>query len=744
MISNLILKGLFTSTFLVIILFSPAQQLTRYVDPLIGTGGHGHTYPGATVPFGMVQLSPDNGTQGWDWCSGYHFTDSMIAGFSHTHLSGTGIGDLCDISVMPANGLVNDTFSLYREKFSHANEKASPGFYEVTLNNGIKAAFTTTERCGLHQYTFPKGADPVIRFNLGFAINWDSPTETFIEKINDSTIIGYRFSKGWANTQRLYFAARTSVPFTTLYLADGKESVTGKSAKGKLVKGQLLFKNKAGKTILMKVALSSVNTGKALLALGEIKGWNFNAVKNAAETKWEKELQKIAVKSTDEASKKIFYTALYHTCVAPVLYSDADGTYQNAKGQIRKMPAGQRYSVFSLWDTFRALNPLFTITQPSRLTELINTMLAFYEENGLLPVWDLSSFETNCMTGYHAIPVVADAILKNTKGIDYEKAFAAMKKSAMQNVRGTDLYRQYGYIPQDKYGSSVTVTAEYAYDDWCIAQVAKKLGKMNDYATFMKRSAYWKNLFDPSTGFIRAKNSDGNWVNPFDPYLSEHDEHKAMYTEGNAWQHSFFVPHDVKGLATAHGGNALFIKKLDSLFTVSSELKGANTSPDVSGLIGQYAHGNEPSHHIAYMYTYVGEAWKTQERVRVITDSMYHDRPDGYAGNEDCGQMSAWGVWSMAGLYPGNPSGGQYVFGSPLFDEVKFNLAGNKTFAIRTKNAGKGRPYIQSVQLNNKPYSKTYIDHATLMNGGLLEFTMGEKPNKAFGQSPSTWPASSN
>ncbi len=744
MIRNLILKGLFTSTFLVIILFSPAQQLARYVDPLIGTGGHGHTYPGATVPFGMIQLSPDNGTQGWDWCSGYHFTDSMIAGFSHTHLSGTGIGDLCDISVMPASGLVNDTFSLYREKFSHANEKASPGFYEVTLDNGIKAAFTTTERCGLHQYSFPKGADPVIRFNLGFAINWDSPTETFIEKLNDSTIIGYRYSKGWAHTQRLYFAARTSVPFTNLYLANGRESVTGKSAKGKLVKGQLLFKNKAGKTILMKVALSSVNTNKALLALGEIKGWNFNAVRNSAEAKWEKELQKIAVKSTDEISKKIFYTALYHTCVAPVLYSDADGTYQNAKGQIRKMPSGQRYSVFSLWDTFRALNPLFTITQPGRLTELINTMLAFYEENGLLPVWDLSSCETNCMTGYHAIPVVADAVLKNTKGIDYEKAFAAMKKSAMQNVRGTDLYRQYGYIPQDKYGSSVTVTVEYAYDDWCIAQVAKKLGKMDDYSTFMKRSAYWKNLFDPATGFIRAKNSDGNWVSPFDPYLSEHDEHKAMYTEGNAWQHSFFVPHDVKGLATAHGGNALFIKKLDSLFTVSSELKGANTSPDVSGLIGQYAHGNEPSHHIAYMYTYVGEAWKTQERVRVIIDSMYHDRPDGYAGNEDCGQMSAWGVWSMAGIYPGNPSGGQYIFGSPQFDEVKFNLAGSKTFAIRTKNAGKGKPYIQSVQLNNQPYNKTYIDHATLMNGGILEFTMGEKPNKAFGQSPSTWPASSN
>ncbi|MCW3091241.1 MAG: alpha,2-mannosidase [Ferruginibacter sp.] len=723
---------------------APAQQLTKYVDPFIGTGGHGHTYPGATVPFGMVQLSPDNGTQGWDWCSGYHYSDSLIAGFSHTHLSGTGIGDWCDISVMPANGLINDTISLYREGFSHKNEKASPGYYEVTLDNGIKAAFSATERCGLHQYTFPKGAAPVIRFNLGFAINWDSPVETSIRQLNDSTIVGYRYSKGWAQTQRVYFAARTNTPFAKLYLSNGKEAIKGNRAKGRMIKAQLLFRNRQGKPVLMKVGISSVSTDKALLALDEISGWNFAAVKKEAENKWEKELQKIAIKSSDEPGKKIFYTALYHTCLAPVLYSDKDGTYQNAKGQVKKMPAGQRYNVFSLWDTFRALNPLFTITQPTRITELVNTMLAFYDENGLLPIWDLSTWETNTMTGYHAIPVVADAILKNTKGFDYQKAYSAMKKSAMQNVRGTNFYRQYGYVPQDKYGSSVTVTVEYAYDDWCIAQVAKKLGKMDDYETFMKRSASWKNLFDPSTGFIRAKNTDGNWVTPFDPYLSEHDEHKAMYTEGNAWQHSFFVPQDVAGLAKAHGGNGPFIQKLDSLFTVSSELKGENTSPDVSGLIGQYAHGNEPSHHIAYMYSFVGSAWKTQEKVRMIVDSMYHAEPDGYAGNEDCGQMSAWGVWSMAGLYPANPSSGQYVFGSPQFDEVKFNLAGNKVFIIQTKQAGKNNPYIQQVFLNNKPYSNTYIEHSEMLKGGLLEFIMGDKPNKVFGSEPSNWPASSS
>ena len=719
-----------------------SQTLVRYVDPFIGTGAHGHTYPGATVPFGMVQLSPDNGTQGWDWCSGYHYSDSMIAGFSHTHLSGTGIGDLCDISVMPSNGLISDTVKLYRQKFSHSHEKASPGFYELRLDNGIKASFTTTERCGFHQYSFPKGADPVIRFDLGFAINWDNATETFIEKLNDSTIAGYRYSKGWAHTQRVYFAARTSVPFSELHLSEGPEKVGGVLARGRLTRGQLMFRNMDGNIINMKVALSSVNTDNAVAALGEIVGWDFASVKNAAELKWEKELRKIEIKSKDERAKRIFYSALYHTCLAPVLYSDKDGFYRNASGVVRKMDKGNRYTVFSLWDTFRALDPLFTVTQTTRFTEMINSLLAFYDENGLLPVWDLSTCETNCMTGYHAVPVLADAILKGVPGFDINKAYAAMKASAMQEIRGTGHYRQYGFIPQDKYGSSVTVTIEYAYDDWCIAQVAKKLGKSDEYTYFLNRAASWKQLFDPASGFIRARNSDGAWVQPFDPFLSEHDEHKAMYTEGNAWQHSFFVPHDVRGLAAAHGGNDRLMIKLDSLFAISSELKGDNTSPDVSGLIGQYAHGNEPSHHIAYMYAYIGAAWKTQERVRMIIDSMYHDLPEGYAGNEDCGQMSAWGVWSMAGLYPGNPSGGQYVFGSPLFDEVKFSLPGDVVFIIRTRNAGKGRPYIQHVRLNGQQYDKTYIEHSVLMKGGVLEFTMGATPNKQFGKQPSSWPAS--
>jgi predicted alpha-1,2-mannosidase len=722
---------------------SNAQQLTKYVDPFIGTGGHGHTYPGASVPFGMVQLSPDNGENGWDWCSGYHYSSDSIQGFSHTHLSGTGIGDWCDISVMPAANILQPG-EYYKAKYSHANEKASPGFYQVKMDNGIQAAFTATERCGLHQYSFPATATPVLRFDLGFHINWDTPTGTYIKKLNDSTIVGYRFSKGWANVQRIYFAARTSVPVKELLLSEATESVKGKETKGTRSIAQLVFQSLNGKTLLLKVALSSVSTDKALGALSEIKGWNFNSVKASAETKWEGELKKLQIKTTDEKLKKVFYTALYHTCMAPALYSDADGTYQNVKGEVLKMQQGQRYTEFSLWDTFRAEDPLFSITQPKRIPDFINTMMVFYKENGLLPIWDLSTWETNTMTGYHAIPVLADAILKDIQGINAAEIFEAMKKSAMQNIRGTDVYRQYGYVPQDKYGSSVTVTVEYSYDDWCIAQVAKKLGQTADYETYMKRSASWKNLFDPSTGFIRAKNADGNWVTPFDPYLSEHDEKKAMYTEGNAWQHSFFVPHDVTGLAKAHGSTEKFILKLDSLFTVSSEIKGENKSPDVSGLIGQYAHGNEPSHHIAYMYSFVGDAWKTQERVKMIVDSMYRDQPDGYAGNEDCGQMSAWGVWSMMGIYPGNPSSGQYVFGTPMMDEVQMQLPSRKTMLLRAKNRSANNFYIQSVQLNGKVYNKTYIDHTTLLKGGTLVFTMGSAPNKQFGSAPETWPASAS
>ena len=719
-----------------------AQKLIRYVDPAIGTGGHGHTYPGATVPFGMVQVSPDNGTEGWDWCSGYNYGDSVIAGFSHMHLSGTGCGDWCDISVMPNTKPIQDTDAHFKVSFKHVNEEKWPGYYTVKLDNGIKVALTATERCALHQYNFPAGSKPVIRFNMGFMINYDSTTEATITQINDSTIVGYRYSTGWAKVQRVYFAARTSIPFEKLhtYYDDRLKDKDGKSH---VMNAQMIFSDLGGKSLLMKVALSTVSTDKALDALKEINNWDFVSVMKNAVQKWEQELSKITIQTSDDHLRRVFYTALYHTCMAPVLYSDADGRYQNANGDKLKMKHGQRYTVFSLWDTFRALNPLFTLTQPERNTDILNSMLAFSDENGLLPVWDLSTYETGCMSGYHAVPVLADAVLKNTPGLDPERVYTAMKKSAFQDVRGTQDYIKYGYLPQDKASVSVTITLEYAYDDWCIAQVAKKLGYTKDYDLFMNRSQAYKKLFDKSTGFIRGKNSDGKWVVPFDPYLTS-TEANSMYEEGNAWQYTFFVPHDVRGLASEFGSYDKFIQKLDSLFTVSSAVKGESAPPDVSGLIGQYAHGNEPSHHIAYMYTFVGAAWKTQEKIPYIIDSMYHDAPDGYAGNEDCGQMSAWAVWSMMGLYPANPANGEYVFGSPMFDNVAIKLPEGKQFIIKAQNCGKTHPYIQSVKLNGEAYSKTYIDHAVLMKGGTLEFVMGEKPNKEWGAKPESWPSSAN
>lgn len=722
------------------------DSLISYVDPFIGTGGHGHTFPGATVPFGMVQLSPDNGREGWDWCSGYHYSDSLIAGFSHMHLSGTGIGDWLDISVMPLTAPLDDTAKGIKVSFDHDNEYASPGYYRVTMDNGLKAELTATERCGYHRYTYPKGSTPTIRLDLAFHVNWDSPTETHISILNDSTLVGYRYSTGWAKVQRVYFAARTSTPFAKAILNDGQSAsdmvdMAETYNKGTGVAAQLLFDGDEGKTIELKVALSMTSYKKALMALQEIQGWDFSSVRAAAADKWENELKKVSIHSDDKKLKRVFYSALYHTAMAPTLYSDSDGEYQPANGEIRFMAdSASRYTLFSLWDTFRALKPLFTITQPERYVDMLNSMLAFYDENGLLPVWDLSTWETNTMTGYHAIPVLADAILKDWRGLDAERAYEAMLKSAHQDIRGVPDYIEYGYLPQDKAGGSVTVTLEYAFDDWCIAQVAKKLGKVADYATFMERSKSYANLFDKQTGFMRAKNSDGQFVEPFDPFWSEHDFDKSQYIEGNAWQHSFFVPHDVRGLAKLYGGDQGLSRKLDELFSAPSEMHGENISPDASGFIGQYAHGNEPSHHIAYMYSYIGEAWKTQERVRQIVDSMYHDGPDGYAGNEDAGQMSAWAVWSIAGLYPANPAGGEYVFGSPSANETTFSLANGKQFTIRAQNNNDQNRYIQSATLNGKPYENTYIRHQDILEGGELVFKMGPKPSKRFGRKPETWP----
>jgi len=719
------------------------EKLTPYVDPFIGTGGHGHTYPGATVPFSLVQLSPDNGRNGWDWVSGYHYSDSLIAGFSHMHLNGTGIGDWLDISVMPLLQATTQSQLDTRVKFSHDQEKASPGFYQVKLNNDIQVSLTSTARVGFHRYEFPTAAtQPTIRFDLDAAYNWDKATDTEIQVLNDSTIVGYRYSKGWANVQRIYFAARTNKAFNTVLL-NGKEVQDTAAKISSITKGvnaQLVFSN--SKNILLKVALSTTDVQQALSALQEIPHWDFEQVKLAADNLWEHELQKIKISSQDDRIKRIFYSALYHTALSPNLYSNADGTYKNAKGQVLKMANNeQRYTLFSLWDTYRALKPLFTLTQPERYTEILNSMLAFYDENGLLPVWDLSTFETNTMTGYHAIPVLADAILKDWPGLDAERAYTAMLASAHQSIRGVPAYIEYGYVPQNIEGGSVTKTLEYAYDDYAIALVAKKLGKIADYEKFLKRAKGYQHHFDPQSGFMRAKNTDGKFIEPFDPFHSEHEFDKSQYIEGNAWQHSFYVPHDVQGLARLFPQKNGLSKKLDELFAAPSIVKGENTSPDMSGFIGQYAHGNEPSHQIAYMYSYLGEAYKTQEKVRFIVDSMYHDRPDGYAGNEDAGQMSAWAVWSMIGMYPVSPAGGEYVFGSPVVDQAIITV-GNHAFKIIAQNNSAENIYIQKVTLNGKPYTKTYLLHQDIIAGGELIFTMGNKPNKNFGKNKKSFPKS--
>ncbi len=729
---------LFLNTF-----FCTAQQkLINYVNPFVGTGGHGHTYPGATLPFGMVQLSPDNGRSGWDWCSGYHYSDSVIRGFSHTHLSGTGIGDLCDISVTPAINQAADTLPIVYH-FSHQKETATPGFYAVNLKEpDIWAELTTTARCGLHRYTFPASPNAMLRFDLGFAINWDRPTDCSFTKINDSTFIGYRKSTGWAKEQWVYFAVQLSRPVKGVtFFADNKKSLNATNVKGKTVIACLQFDTKANERILMKVGLSFASAEGARQSLQEIPGWNFDAVKKAAEDVWERELSKIRIRSRNKQFLQTFYTALYHTYLAPVIFSDDRGEYKTTGGKLAVSATGLLFSTHSLWDTFRGENPLLTITQTELVPAIINSYLQFYKENGLLPVWDLAFNETNTMSGYHAIPVIADAILKNIPGFDYEMAYVAMRASAMQNIRGTAAYRQYGYVPQDTLEGSVTVTQEYAYDDWCIAQVARKLKQYDDYELFTKRAGNYQFLFDRKTGFFRGRNSNGQWVEPFDPYHSSVGR-EAMFVEGTAWQHDFFVPHDVRGFSKLMGGNDKVLRKLDSLFTVSSAINGKEVTPDISGLIGQYAHGNEPSHHIAYMYAALGQPWKAADRVREIMTTLYSATPDGLSGNEDCGQMSAWYVWSALGMYPMNPSGGEYVFGSPMMDEAAIYLPNNKVFRIVViNNSGKNK-YIQKIKFNNQPYDYTFLRHTDLMRGGLLEIEMGPKPSATYGVKEEMWPTS--
>lgn len=719
---------------------SKKDVFVSHVNPLIGTGGHGHTYPGATVPFGMLQVSPDNGISSWDWCSGYHYSDSIVAGFSHLHLSGTGIGDLADILFMPVNRKLDLTakaasrdFLPYKSKYNHVNEKTTPGSYQVFLEDPkINVELTSSQRTAFHKYTFAKDDKQSVVVDLGFAINWDKALKTAIKIEDEYTISGYRFSTGWAKNQKVFFVARFSKPITETTLIADKKVVEGKVAEGENTSLQLFFNPNNTNELLVKVALSSVSVENAKDNL-DGGDFNFQDVKSKAENAWNKALSKITVETPVDSLKTIFYTALYHAQVAPVTYSDKNGQFRTEDDKIVTAKNYTAYSTLSLWDTFRAENPLLTLLDPNRVSDMVNSMLAYYETKKILPVWTLYANETNTMTGYHSIPVIADAYLKGIKGFDAEKAFEAMKATMMQDERGLNFYKQYGYIPYNLLDESVTITLEYAYDDWCVAQMAKALGKQADYEFFYNRSKAYQHLFDSKTGFMRGKSNDGkSWNEPFDPKHSNHREH-TDYTEGNAWQHSWFVPQNVDDFVALHGSNEIFTKRLEQLFTESSEITGNNVSADISGLIGQYAHGNEPSHHIAYMFNHAKQPWRTQYWVRHILDTQYNTTPNGLSGNEDCGQMSAWYVFSSMGLYPMNPASGEYEIGSPIFEKATINLQGGKTFVIEAENVSAKNFYIQSATLNGIEFNQTSISHKQLLQGGTLHFVMGSEPNKKWG-----------
>jgi len=723
------------------------NDLAAYVDPFIGTDYHGHVFLGANVPFGAVQLGPTNFTQGWDWCSGYHYSDSLLIGFSHLHLSGTGIGDLGDVLVMPYTGEIKTsrgTVKNYRagfgSKYSHEQEKASPGYYSVQLlDYGIKAELTASERVGMHRYTFPQSNSAHLAIDLAHGIGWDSPVETSIEQIDETTIVGYRFSKGWSKDQRVWFAMQLSKPLSDLQVFDNGDLI-GASGKSRALTALLNFSTEENDVLIIKVGISPVSSENALANIkAEIPHWEFDKVVAQARAAWNKELSKITIKPQTQADARTFYTAVYHSMIAPVLFNDTNGDYRGTDKKVYKNAPFDNYSIFSLWDTYRAEHPLLTITQPERVSDMVQSMLAIDEQQGKLPIWHLMGCETNTMVGYHAVPVIVDAVFKGVSGIDKEKAFEAVKRAAMLDEEGVQYLKKMGFIPAEKEVESVAKSLEYAIDDWCIAQLAKSLGKEEDYDYFLKRSKVYRKYFDPSTQHMRGVMSNNRFRSPFNPIASNH--RGDDYCEGNAWQYTWLVPHDVEGLIGLFGDDASFTTKLDSLFTIDSEqVKGA--SSDISGLMGQYAHGNEPGHHTPYLYAFAGRQWKTAERVRRIMADFYTDKPDGLCGNEDCGQMSAWYIFSSLGFYPVNPANGVYVFGSPLVEDAEINLSDGKIFKIVAKNNSPENIYIQSVKLNGQEYSKSYILHRNIMQGGEIEFVMGAEPNEAFGSDLENRPAS--
>ncbi|MDR2891435.1 MAG: GH92 family glycosyl hydrolase [Alistipes sp.] len=712
------------------------DDLTRWVDQYIGTGGHGHVFMGASVPFGAVQLGPVSIPRDWDWTSGYHRSDTTVIGFAHTHLSGTGIGDLCDIILMPTTGATNHARGDENEgyesgmwsHFSRRDEYCAPGYYATYLERyEVGVELTATERVGFHKYTFPTNApDSRVVIDLAGGTGWDAPTETFMRVAGESTIEGYRFSKGWAPDQKIFFVAEFSRPFQAFKIYDGNTPVEGDEYSSRQTFGEAMFGEAGGEAVYVKVAISPVGVENARENMAaELPGWDFGGTIAEAKDAWNDELSKIRIETDDEATKRIFYTALYHTMIAPSLFCDVEGDYRGADGLPKKAASFTNYTTLSLWDTYRAAHPLMTIIHPEKVPDIINTMINIYRQQGKLPVWHLAGNETDTMVGNPAIPVVADAILKGFTGFDREAAYEAMKTSAMLDERGLDHYKKYGYIPFDLYGESVATTLEYALADWALGQVAMMEGRNEDYDYFDARSRAYRHFFDPGTGFLRGRAADGGWRTPFDPFASTH--RADDYTEGNAWQYTWLVPHDVEGLAAAFGGMEPFHAKLDSLFVARGDM-GAQASPDISGLIGQYAHGNEPSHHITYFYTMTGQPHKTARLVRRVLSELYNDAPDGLSGNEDVGQMSAWYVLSALGFYQVEPAGGRYFFGSPAVDAAELEVGEGKIFTIEAMDNSADNIYIQRVVLNGREHDKPYITHADISAGGEMILEMGPEP----------------
>ncbi len=701
--------------------------LISYVNPFIGTGGHGHTYPGATLPFGMMQLSPDTRLDGWDGCSGYHYSDDYIYGFSHTHLSGTGVSDYGDILIMPTNaqqfnnGADATTSSAqvtkgYRAHFSHDNEVAEPGYYKVHLDStNIDVELTVSKRSGIHKYQFPSAKNQYAIVDL---VHRDKVIDAKIDRVSNTELVGYRFSDAWAKDQRLFFVIKTSHPFNDVLQSPPKTGMPGAQ------KIALNFINPNNEPVYLKVGISAVDIEGARKNLkAEIGNQTFEEVKKTAQAFWEKQLEKIVVEDKNLDHKTNFYTSMYHVALAPNLYQDVDGRYRGMDMKIHKSVGFDYYTVFSLWDTYRAAHPLYTIIEQDKTNDFINTFLAKYDEGGIIPIWDLSANYTGCMIGYHAVPVIADAYLKGIRDYDKNKALKAMLHSATRDKLGLKTYKEFGFIPVEEESESVSKTLEYAYDDWTIAQMAKALNKKDVYKDYSERAQNYKNVFDPETQFMRGRFRN-TWFAPFDPY-----EVNFNYTEANAWQYSFYVPQDISGFINLLGGKDKLETQLDNLFTATNKTSGRNQA-DITGLIGQYAHGNEPSHHMAYLYNFVNKPHKTQEKVHQILTELYKNEPDGISGNEDCGQMSAWYIFSALGFYPVTPGSSNYIIGTPLFDKATFNLENGKQFTVLAKSLSDTNLYIESATLNGKPLNQSYISHNDIMKGGTLYFKMTDSPSK--------------